>query len=97
MPASKTKAKKRRQSPGNDKRFLELARRHFAEDFPNPSRQGCPPNNALKELAFHPGHVDGTVLDHISFCSPCYGTFSRYLRRLKAKGFTRKARRSAKQ
>ena len=96
MPATNTKAKKPRHSLANDKRFLELGRRHFAEDFPNPSRKGCPPDEALSELAFHPGHVDDTVLAHISFCSPCYRIFSRFLRRLKAKRSTRKARRSAK-
>jgi hypothetical protein len=96
LPATNTKAKKPRHSLANDKRFLELGRRHFAEDFPNPSRKGCPPDEALSKLAFHPGHVDDTVLDHISFCSPCYRIFSRFLRRLKAKGSTRKAHRSAK-
>ena len=96
MPATKTKAKKPRHSLANDKRFLELGRRHFAEDFPNPSRKGCPPDEALSKLAFHPGHVDDTVLAHISFCSPCYRIFSRFLRRLKPKGSTRKAHKSAK-
>ena len=96
MPATKTKAKKPEHSLANDKRFLELARRHLAEDFPNPSRQGCPPDKALSDLAFHPGHVDDTVLDHISFCSPCYRVFSRFLRQLKAKASTPKPQRSAK-
>ena len=96
MPATKTKRKKGRQSLANDKRFLELARRHFIEDFPNPTRQGCPPNKALKELASHSGHADDYVLDHISVCSPCYKIFSDFLQRLRAKGPARNVRRSTK-
>jgi len=96
LPATKTKAKKPDQRLSNDKRFLELARRHLAEDFPNPSRQGCPSNQALSELAFHPGDVDDTVLDHITFCSPCYRIFSRFLKQPKAKSSTPKSHRSPK-
>jgi hypothetical protein len=94
LSVTKTKAKKPEHSLANDKRFLELAGRHLAEDFPNPTRQGCPSDEALSELAFHPG--DETLLDHIIFCSPCNRIFSRFLEQLKAKSSTPKPHRSAK-
>ena len=94
MSVTKTKAKKPEHSLANDKRFLELARRHLAEDFPNPTRQGCPSDEALSELAFHPGHE--SLLDHIIFCSPCNRIFSHFLEQLKAKSSTPKPHRSAK-
>ena len=85
MPATNTKAKKPRHSLANDKRFLELGRRHFAEDFPNPTRQGCPPDSTLKLLADKPTEVEESVLTHISSCSPCYKTYSHFLQEQKRK------------
>ena len=54
MPATNTKAKKPRHSLANDKRFLELGRRHFAEDFPNPSRKTNHCLSTLLEIPLAP-------------------------------------------
>lgn len=92
MPFSSTKAKRHKRRPSSDKSFLELGKKHFAEDFPNPTRHGCPPENKLKLLAAKPTEVEDSVLDHITFCSPCYRTYSRFLQKLKAKGSNRSTR-----
>jgi hypothetical protein len=63
-----------------DGKILETARKHFAEDFPNPERRGCPPMNEIKLLADKPFEGKDWVLDHIGFCSPCYRDFAHFLR-----------------
>ena len=68
-----------------EKRILELGRKHFAEDFPNPKRRGCPPKNQLKLLAEQPLKTKESVLNHISFCSPCYRDYSHFLQLHKAR------------
>ncbi len=85
MPGARSKPKKQTKKPLSEKRILELGRKHFANDFPNPSRQGCPPKNQLKLLAEKPRKAKESVLNHISTCSPCYRTYSRQLRACKAK------------
>jgi hypothetical protein len=47
-----------------DEKLLELARKHFLNDFPNPSRPGCPATNQLKLLAVHPLRAPASVLSH---------------------------------
>jgi hypothetical protein len=71
--------------------FLELGRRHFAHDFPNPTRQGCPQNDLLRLLAEQPTAVEDSVLDHITSCSPCYKTYSGFLHRMKARNSSRRS------
>jgi len=78
----------RRRSKGHkpkpvDKEFLELGRKHFAEGFPNPSREGCPNDDVLKLLAEKPAHVADDVQKHITSCSPCYRTYSKFLHKIK--------------
>jgi len=76
---------KRQRKPISTKGFLTIGRKHFAEDFPNPKRLGCPPGNELKLQAEKPLMAKEQVLNHISFCSPCYRAFSRFLREQRAK------------
>jgi len=94
LPGARTKPKKRRTSPLSEKKFLKLGRKHFAEDFPNPKRQGCPPKNQLKLLAEKPRKAKESVLNHISFCSPCYRTYSHFLQIQKARRSSRVKRRT---
>jgi len=85
LPGARSKPKKQAKKSISEKRILELGRKHFAEDFPNPSRQGCPPKDKLKLLAEKPRKATELVLNHISFCSPCYRTYSQFLQIQKAR------------
>ena len=96
MPGAKEKSgiRKRKLS---DKAFLEIGNRHLAEDFPNPSRQGCPEDSVLKHAAEQPAHMSEETLDHITLCSPCYNLFSDFLGKAPVKSARRKPKaRSAK-
>lgn len=80
-----------------DKAFLVLGRKHFAEDFPNPGRLGCPKDRVLKHAAKQPGQMTEEVLNHITLCSPCYNIFSGFLRQAKPQDSpTKRGTRSAK-
>jgi hypothetical protein len=78
MRRTRTKQKSRRQGH-SDEEILEMMRKHFAEDFPNPERRGCPPKNEIKLLADKPLEGKDWVLGHIRFCSPCYRDFAHFL------------------
>ena len=96
MPGAKGKsgAEGRKLS---DKAFLEIGNRHLAEDFPNPTRQGCPGDSILKQAAEHPAQMSDETLNHITLCSPCYNTFSDFLEKTSVKSAPRKSKaRSAK-
>ena len=85
MPGARIKPTKSKTKPPADQEFLSLGKEHFAEDFPNPTRQGCPPDSTLKLLADKPTEVEESVLTHISSCSPCYRTYSHFLQQQKGK------------
>jgi len=89
LPYPRSKSKGHKRKPSVKKTFLELGRRHFAEDFPNPARQGCPQADVLKLLAEKPTQVEDSVLDHITLCSPCYKTYSDFLQQMKARNSNR--------
>jgi len=90
LPGARSKPKKRAKKSFSAKKLLELGRKHFAEDFPNPRRQGCPPKEQLKLLAENPRKAKESVLNHISFCSPCYRIYSHFLQLQKARFSSRK-------
>jgi hypothetical protein len=85
LPGARSKPRKPKKKPLSQKRLLELGRKHFSEDFPNPKRQGCPPRDQLKLLADNPRKANESVLNHISYCSPCYRAYSRFLQKRKTK------------
>jgi hypothetical protein len=85
LPGARIKPKKAKSSPPADKDFLRLGKDHFAEDFPNPTRKGCPQGSTLELLANKPTEVEESVLTHISSCSPCYRTYSHFLQEQKRK------------
>lgn len=91
LPGARSKPRKRRKNSLSEKSLLHAGRAHFAKDFPNPKRVGCPPVGKLKQLAEHPGFADESVLNHISFCSPCYRDYSRFLQVRKRKIRTKNA------
>ncbi len=67
---------------GND--FLDFARSYLSEAFPNPDRQGCPPDAALRSLAFNPTEGEPAVTEHLAACSPCFRRYGELLTELKA-------------
>jgi hypothetical protein len=75
----------KQQKAFSEKELLRIGRKHFAWDFPNPERLGCPPENELRLLAEKPRRAKESVLNHISFCSPCYRAYSRFSRFHKTK------------
>jgi hypothetical protein len=83
LPSERRKSKEGTRK-ASDKEFLELGRRHFRESFPNPSRQGCPQDEVLELLARKPTFVADEIQKHITSCSPCYRTYSQFLRKVKA-------------
>ena len=80
LPSASRKSKGHKRKPSVDKAFLELGRRHFAEDFPNPTRQGCPQDDVLRLLAEQPTqgrrfssgshHLVFTVLHDLQWLPP---------------------------
>jgi hypothetical protein len=82
-------SKKRKKASGAfEKKLLRGLKKHLSHDFPNPKRIGCPTNRLLKLLSVQPTHAEKWIVDHLLCCSPCYLTYSRILRKQKAKGFT---------
>ena len=85
MPPSKKKPKRGQRNDFFEQIFLRLARKHLSEHFPNPERLGCPPEEKLRVLGADPRHVEEWVVDHLSFCSPCYRAYSRILQQLRSR------------
>lgn len=96
MPGAKGKSGARRRKL-SDKAFLEIGNRHLAEDFPNPTRQGCPEDSVLRQAAERPAQMSEETLNHVTLCSPCYNLFSDFLGNAPVKSAHRKPKaRSAK-
>src|SRR5215472_16866837 len=75
------------------KDLLDFARSYLSEAFPNPDRRGCPPDSALRSLAFNPRESQSGVTEHLASCSPCFRRYGELLAELKSqrkreKGFT---------
>ena len=75
------------------KDLLDFARSYLSEAFPNPDRQGCPPDAALRSLAFNPTEGEPAVTEHLASCSPCFRRYGELLAELRSqrereKGFT---------
>src|SRR6266700_6358385 len=64
--------------------LLDFARSYLSEAFPNPDRQGCPPDAALRSLAFNPNESEPTVTEHLAVCSPCFRRYTELLGELKS-------------
>ena len=64
--------------------LLDFARSYLSEAFPNPDRQGCPPDAALRSLAFNPNESEPTVTEHLAVCSPCFRRYTQLLAELKS-------------
>src|SRR5882762_3571331 len=69
--------------------LLDFARSYLSEAFPNPDRQGCPPDAALQSLAFNPNEIEPTVTEHLAVCSPCFRRYGELLAELKSQSEAR--------
>lgn len=67
----------------DEKRFLELGRQAFLNEFPNPERKGCPGSQVLKLIAAGKtkGAEEDRWIDHCASCSPCYRELDEFRRR----------------
>src|SRR5438045_8217185 len=66
------------------KDLLDFARSYLSEAFPNPDRQGCPPDAALRSLAFNPTEGEPAVTEHLAACSPCFRRYGELLAEAKS-------------
>ncbi len=69
-----------RLSRKQERKLVEIGRRIFAENFPNPTREGCPSQQVLRAMAFRHRQLSITAapIDHLTICSPCFQEYSRY-------------------
>lgn len=67
-----------------DRELLDFARSYLSEAFPNPDRQGCPPDAALHSLALNPNEMEPAVTEHLAGCSPCFRRYTELLAELKS-------------
>jgi hypothetical protein len=74
----------------NEEELFTVARSYLPMAFPNPNRDGCPPETSLRALAWNPRTTNPSIEEHISFCSPCV---ARYLEILSEQRITAAARR----
>ena len=64
-----------RVADNKEQELLSFARAYLTTAFPNPNRDGCPPEASLRALASHPRTSDPSIEEHISFCSPCVARY----------------------
>lgn len=64
--------------------LLDFTRSYLSEDFPNPERKGCPPDDALRVLASAPIQGDKSVSDHLTCCSPCFNAYMAHIAHARA-------------
>ena len=76
--------KDRRAFEKKDKDLLDFAHSYLSEAFPNPDRQGCPPDAALRSLSLSPTESEPTVTEHLAACSPCFRRYAELLAQLKS-------------
>src|ERR1700722_9935772 len=75
--------KDRTQFEKKDNELLDFGRTYLSEGFPNPERQGCPPDGALRSLAVNPNLSETSVTEHLASCSPCFARYSELLAELR--------------
>jgi len=71
--------KNRRDLKIKGRDLLDFARSYLSEAFPNPDRRGCPPDAALRSLAFNPNEGEPALTEHLAACSPCFRRYGELL------------------
>src|SRR5258707_12380673 len=79
-----TRVKNQSAFEEKSKDLLDFARNYLSNAFPNPHREGCPPDTALRSLAFNPKESQPSVTEHLAACSPCFRRSSELLAELQA-------------
>jgi hypothetical protein len=74
-----TTGSKNRRVFQSEEHFVEFARFYLSSAFPNPKREGCPPDDALWALASGPTQADNCTSDHLTQCSPCFNAYMAHL------------------
>jgi len=62
-----------------DQDLFDFARAYLSEAFPNPERNGCPPDEKLRALARRPIESNLRITDHLTCCSPCFNAYMAHL------------------
>jgi hypothetical protein len=75
---------KKRQVFEGEQDLLDFTRSYLSEDFPNPERKGCPPDDALRVLASAPIQSAKSVSDHLTCCSPCFNAYMAHIAHARA-------------
>lgn len=75
----------KRQVFEGEQDLLDFARSYLSEAFPNPERQGCPPDNALRSLARRPTRSHESISNHLTCCSPCFNAYMVHLAEARAR------------
>jgi hypothetical protein len=81
----KTRVQYRSPFEDKGKDLLDFARTYLSNAFPNPDRDGCPPDAALQSLAFNPKESQPGVTEHLAACSPCFRRYAELLAELKSR------------
>ena len=80
----KTRVKNQSAFEEKGKDLLDFARNYLSNAFPNSDREGCPPDTALRSLAFNPKESQPSITEHLAACSPCFRRYSELLAELKS-------------
>ncbi len=75
---------KKRRVFEDEQYLLDFTRSYLSEDFPNPERKGCPPDDALRVLASAPIQGDKSLSDHLTCCSPCFNAYMAHIAHARA-------------
>jgi len=81
----KTRVKHSSAFEDKGKDLLDFARTYLSNAFPNPDREGCPPDASLQSLAFNPKESHPAVTEHLAACSPCFRRYAELLAQLKSR------------
>lgn len=61
--------------------FIDSARKHFSEDFPNPKRVGCPTLETYSNLISRREFPNEKLQTHLVSCSECFAVYNQLLER----------------
>jgi hypothetical protein len=59
-------------------RIQKQLQESILRDYPNPNREGCPGNAAVRQVASRTELQKDDLWQHITHCSPCYAEFLQY-------------------
>jgi hypothetical protein len=65
-------------------RLQKEIQQSILRDYPNPNREGCPGDAAVRQVASRTELQKDELWQHITHCSPCYAEFLRYKSEVRA-------------